>query len=422
MRSLLCLLPGLFALMLTAAPAQQPGDAVLTFASGGTSHLIAVSPSGSLTTFLSRPSTSLPDGLTSAALNNGALFVENRSGKLRLLEVQGAGGVTTVGPLPSTITRVPTLLVDAGGDILLLSASGNDRGVYRTSPRSVSLSTVAHNTLNASFVAPFAMDHDLRTGDLIVLDLGRKLHRISPKGKVTTVGFSLPMSPSIAANGNAHIDFASGLIYFTYTNYLMTVDPRTGAVTTMAGPTPAGNTYFYGIDGDAYGGGGFFVTAYRTTPTRTYLLLRFDTVTRKFGVVAKLPTGTLGDVVSWRSRMVLGLSRPSRGQPYPVLLTIPPEAGRSYLAGAAFGTLPGIPLGGGRRVPLNPDPLFVLSQTVPAVFSGFQGTLNASGVAAMTVNIPASSALVGLRFFLAAVTYNSGGIRVITEPLGVVIE
>ena len=57
-------------------------------------------------------------------------------------------------------------------------------------------------------------------------------------------------------------------------------------------------------------------------------------------------------------------------------------------------------------------------ETLLAVFP----TMAAAGAANGTVSIPAVPHLRGFRFFLAATTYGGGGVRVITEPLGVTIE
>ena len=66
--------------------------------------------------------------------------------------------------------------------------------------------------------------------------------------------------------------------------------------------------------------------------------------------------------------------------------------------------------------------MFFLSLQVPMLFNNFQGVLSAQGIANLTVNIPPLPQLAGFRFFLAAITYDVSGVRVITEPLGVIIE
>lgn len=82
--------------------------------------------------------------------------------------------------------------------------------------------------------------------------------------------------------------------------------------------------------------------------------------------------------------------------------------GRAYLVAFSLGTFPGIPLGDGRTVPLNPDVLFFASlDPVLALqlgLSGTQGTLNAVGLGAASWMIPNVLQAVGLTVYAAFVT------------------
>jgi len=404
-------------------PAQSDGDAVLTLWSSTTTHLLAVTPNGVVQTIFTRPNTNTPDGLAAGPANDGGIMVEGSGSpnSLHVLKFQGATSITTLATLPATFLRVPTLLVDAGGDILMLNATGNDRGVYWMPARGGPLTTIAHNNTNAAFTTPFAMAEEITSGDLVVLDAGRKLHRIDRSGKVTTITMVLPPSLSVAVTGNVDVDQGSGLMHITYGNYFLGLDPNTGATTTIYQPTSTSRSNFYGLDGDPFGVG-YYMTLYQITPTPSgNLLVRYDPGNGKLTTVATLPSGTLTDVVTWRSRMLGGLTRPTRGQAYRVQLSVPVEAGKPYFAAASLGTLPGLPIAG-RRVPLNPDALFFLSIQVPAIFSGFQGQLSNAGRGNLTVNIPPAPQLLGFRFFLAAITFDGNGVRAISEPLGVTIE
>jgi hypothetical protein len=155
-----------------------------------------------------------------------------------------------------------------------------------------------------------------------------------------------------------------------------------------------------------------------TTPA----LLRHDPIRNTRTTVAQLPSLTFGDLVVYGSRMLTGRSRPRRGQVYGLRLSIPSESARPYVAAAALSVRQGIPLPGGRRIPVDPDALFFLSQHAPALFVGFRGILDGQGTANLLIRLPFIPALAGLRFHVAAATYDGGGIRVVTEPLGVVIE
>jgi len=425
MRNTLLVLP----LLLLFSPmfaAQNAGDAVTTAYTSSTTQMLTVTPGGVVTTVLSRAGTALPDGLAVAPANQGAIWAETIQSprSIDILQLGGGGVVTTLAPLPTTFTRVPTLLVEQSGDILILNSSGTDRGVFRMPARGGAISTVAHNSTNANFTAPFAMEEDLITGDIIVLDLMNSFHRIDRAGKVTTLKYTLPPSSSLAPSANVHADVLTGMMYITYANYLFGFDPSNGATTTIIQSSTTNRTIFYGIDSDPYGGG-YFLPVYNVSPAPTgRFLMRFDPVKRILTTVATLSTATvtLGDVISWESRMLGGMTRPIWGQDYSIFLSAPPEASQSYMAAAALGFQLGIPVGNNRRIPLDPDPLFYLSIQAPAVFVNFQGILDAKGSTTLTVKIPPFPQLAGLRFFLAAVTYDQGGIRIITEPLGVTIE
>jgi len=404
-------------------PAQSDGDAVLTLWSSPNTHILAVAPNGVVQTILTRANTGTPDGLAAAPGNDGGLMVEasQSPGGLRVIAFKNGSSVTTLTTLPNTFLRAPTLTVDSGGDILLLNLSGNDRGVYRMPGSGGPLMTVAHNNTNATFTSPFAMTEDIVSGDLLVLDSARKLHRIDRAGTVTTVTMILPPSLALAVTGNVHVDHGSGFLHLTYGQYFLGVDPNIGAVTTIYGPSTAGRASYYGLDGDPFGGG-YYMTVNRASPAPAgQYLFRYNPRNGSLTTVATLPTGTLSDVMTWRSRMLGGLTRPARGTAYQVRLSIPVEAGKTYFAAASLGTVPGLPIAG-HHVPLNPDALFFLSIQVPTIFSGFQGLLSNAGTANLTVNIPPAQPLLGFRFFLAAITLDGGGIRAVTEPLGVTIE
>jgi len=411
-------------ILVSIAAAQNDGDAVVGTSWGSNAYLLAVSPGAVVKTILTRPNTATPDGLAAAPANDGGLMVERTQNPWvpHVLKFQNGVGVTTLATLPTSFGPVPTLLVDAGGDILILNQIGTDRGVYRMPGRGGPLATLAHNNLNASFLAPFAMAEEPVSGDILVLDINSNMHRIDRRGKVTTLRVVFPPGTSIVVTGNVHVDHGSGLMHVTYGNHFLTLDPNTGAITTIYQPSSASRSTFYGLDGDPFGGGYFLgLNRYSPAPTGPFLM-RYDPQGSALSTAATLPNGNLGDVLTWRSRMLGGLSRPRHGTPYQVRFAIPCESGQAYFAAASLGTFPGIPIGKYRRVPLNPDALFFRSIQAPLMFSNFQGMLSATGTATLTVNIPGIPQLVGYRFFLGAVTLDGRGIRIITEPLGVTIE
>ena len=109
-------------------------------------------------------------------------------------------------------------------------------------------------------------------------------------------------------------------------------------------------------------------------------------------------------------RVFTPLGPPSIGARYRLRLRVSAEAGAAYQAALALSARPGISLPSG-RIPLAADPLFFLSLSGVPVFQGFSGVLDGSGGATLSVAIPNSRALRGLRVVLAAVTLGRGGIR-----------
>lgn len=99
---------------------------------------------------------------------------------------------------------------------------------------------------------------------------------------------------------------------------------------------------------------------------------------------------------------------PAIGQTLAVTLDFPLAPNQSWVAGAAFGVAPGIPLGDGRTIPLNVDPLLVYSlDPLQTVFTGMTGALSPAGQGSLQVALPNDPGLHGFAFFLSAVTMNA---------------
>ncbi|MBN2492449.1 MAG: hypothetical protein JXQ29_16495 [Planctomycetes bacterium] len=77
-----------------------------------------------------------------------------------------------------------------------------------------------------------------------------------------------------------------------------------------------------------------------------------------------------------------------------------------YLAASSLART-GIPLGGGKIIPLWPDCLMVASRDWPGIFRNFTGVFDAAGDAALEVVIPAVPALVGQVFYTAFVALSA---------------
>ena len=71
-------------------------------------------------------------------------------------------------------------------------------------------------------------------------------------------------------------------------------------------------------------------------------------------------------------------------------------------------------------IPQDPVPLYFFSLVPNPIFGNFQGLLDGSGEATLTVNIP--NGVDGVRVFFAAVSYDQTGVRLISLPFGVTLE
>lgn len=90
-------------------------------------------------------------------------------------------------------------------------------------------------------------------------------------------------------------------------------------------------------------------------------------------------------------------------------LRAPQAAGMVYQTALAFSDS-GISLPGRRVLSLAPDPLFFVSiLAVPPVFEKFAGVLDSTGNGVSKLNIPGTSALIGVQAFAAFVTFHPSG-------------
>lgn len=80
-------------------------------------------------------------------------------------------------------------------------------------------------------------------------------------------------------------------------------------------------------------------------------------------------------------------------------------ASNTFYAGVCSLGNRGFPIGANRAIPVNADGMFFLTAQnfAPAIFSNFQGLTNADGTFRLTINIPNTSAIVGVRYWTSAV-------------------
>jgi len=407
----------LVAFLVTGAVAQVSDGDVVLVANGPLPNLLGVHAvphgGGSHTTLFGTFAFTGVGGLAAAPGNNGILFTclpfTVAGGTVHILHLDRSAVVSTLFVLPGAFRFVPTTIVDQRGDLLLLNNSPDavEGGIYRWSPASKTLTTLANDLPGAS-----AMTEDLLTGELIVGTVTGDVYRIARSGQVVSIHRgALPAFVNLRGKFDSHLADSSVLAAW---GALLRYNPRTGVTTTLPPLIPGGSAVgldYNPIHGDHY------------VTQSTHLWQCNISAGRGVQLWWYFPQPHVypSDVVTWGSRMLTGAGIPTPGAIYRIRLVIPSEPGRPYLAGASLGTLRGIPTTAG-RIPLDPDVLLVLSRTNPAIFRGFSGLLDTTGSATLTLAIPPVRALRGLRFFVAALTYGPAGVRRITEPLGVLVE
>ena len=116
-----------------------------------------------------------------------------------------------------------------------------------------------------------------------------------------------------------------------------------------------------------------------------------------------------------------GESRPKIGTKYGMALTTQATTITPFLCamsltngGTMNGNLGGIPIGGGRSIPLGVDPLLDLSLALGGVL-GLNGITDAAGVGNPKVAIPNLQSLIGVGVHVAAVTAGGSGIANISN-------
>jgi hypothetical protein len=98
-----------------------------------------------------------------------------------------------------------------------------------------------------------------------------------------------------------------------------------------------------------------------------------------------------------------------------------------YIFGASLSAKRGFALPGGKFFPLDFDALLglTLSNVLPGVFQNFQGFIDVSGQAVLTVNVPNAPALAGIEFVVAGVTINRNApssIHLVSNPIATRIQ
>lgn len=328
--------------------------------------------------------------ITSILVDNGSLF--------SCIEVDGAG----------------RLILGNANDGSILEHDGTRFTTIRSGPP---LSTILGGAL------------DRATGDLIVVDgsisRGNRIFRIArhPAVALTTVMVGIP---AVSYTAGLHVDPDGTMIG----SWGASAWQQAAIRRLTLGASPSLTTLYLHtapihhmaiLDRDPWDGQYVVPT---TTDTRVSTVLRFDANLRAVTGSYPIPGSfTAMSATVAGSRHLASLDEPRPGRALRLLVSSPLEGGSFYAVALSFSTGPAIPVGGGRSVRLAPDPLFFLSLTNAGIFSRFNGVLAASGEATATLSIPPITALSGVRFFAAAVTYTrTNGVSTISETIGATIR
>jgi hypothetical protein len=119
-------------------------------------------------------------------------------------------------------------------------------------------------------------------------------------------------------------------------------------------------------------------------------------------------------------------SQPRPGVTVPLALSAPRAPGRAYHVALSFSTSPGIPLAGGRLIPLSVDPLMLASIMVgPPIFNQFFGVLDGSGSATARLAVPNQGALIGVQFHAGFAAFDRaapGGVLTFSDAVPLKVQ
>jgi len=271
---------------------------------------------------------------------------------------------------------------------------------------------------------------DLKSGDYLVatfpspplssglLRMGRR-----PPFALSTIG-TLPVIRSFVQDRDR-----AGSIFAVSTNRLLRIDRITGNAVNLGSPrNELLAAQSVTLLGENHPDGRRNLAVVGNSAVAPGLFL-FDGAGSLVTTISALPFSGV-TVLPNRHREISGAGTALPGSTYLLFFSGPTSNGDDphdpYVAACSWDTDPGILLSDGRKIPLQPDPLFFLSLTGIPMFQNFVGVLNSSGVAEPlpSVEIPAEPALIGFRFYISYVSINAAypnNIGVIADPWGITI-
>ena len=327
----------------------------------------------------------------------------------------------------STFLYFPMYAADMGldddGDLLVLTRwNGKQNGIYHA-PLVGATTLYPVTSWPSSAAETVAFAEKLDTGDWWTLDMAGALRLVDRQnGAVLTLVKTGGFITSLRT-GDVLEDPVTGDVLVARGNDLLGFSPGSGAITTVVKlGVPQGGSEALGLHFDEISRG-FLFTAWMGFGPGMYgyvheLDAALTTITRSTALGT--PRNPENVVSAWGRGITAG-SSPTLGTRYTLKLLSNPDVGQAYQAALSFSPRPGIPTPAG-TIPLTPDPLFYLSLSGAPYFVNFAGTLGIQGDALIHVDLPNATGLRGVRMILAAVVYDTGGIRRILGPQGFTVR
>ncbi len=317
----------------------------------------------------------------------------------RLIRVDANGVSTTLFGFSSGAFQ---FAVDDTGDAFALVHGAPRSSLMRVSPSGV-VTTLPFGPSNASWI-----ELDRTTGHTIAGDW-LNVRSYDLLGNIVSSGIMFPWRTAFC---DAVHDMRTGLTLFFAesgldgTTALMSFDPSSATITSMMLAPPSHAIEFTGLAYDRKtdtflaGGWGQLPTIVRVTR----------------GSVASPVAADRGTTLAvWGQRHIVASNgAPRVGASFGLALREPAEPNAFYVAAASLAPRPGIQTPAG-IVDLQPDALFALSLSNPALFRGFTGQLDVVGDASAAIAVPPFQALRGTRFFVSFVTIRGGRVASIAN-------
>jgi len=395
-------LGALAALVLASGAVAQPATGEITLSNGGGLHgnaVIGMSRFGSITTIIPLPAGNV-GGVTVNHIGSEDLIVVDQ----KILGLNNGVVRTLVGSLAQ-----PSKDIDVDEDSTWVTGSGT--AVLGVNPLRGKRVTIATGFKDLGCISWNGTD-----GSLVVVDQGDdRIYSIARSGAKKVVA-TVPGVRCVEWNSYTGHFFvaAKNILYdMSQSGVLTTLETDKPGLKNTTGMFLRSDRTLLVVQGDTsptgvysyYGHNGRFNRAFHEDPSPAQgINPRGVTVEHFRELMPVTPDVTIGGPTDFR-------------------LNFPLFKGKTFVAALSFGHAPGFPVGN-YRLHLNPDPLFFVSLTTPALFKNY-GTLGKDGFGRVTLVVPDIAALVGVRIFVGAVVLDpalKGGIGEATNALGVTFQ